>query len=170
MTTSRITRQAAGPVAVAIALLLAGCSGHTGPSTGPADAKFLTKADTVCEATLTSTASKPFPYPSFDATNPLVTELPAVGAYFDSLTFNHDELAFLKSLGEPSRGRQTWKGYVDLIGQQQALVAEQISQAKAAQKAEFVATVANISQLQTKIDAAATAVGFGKESYCRQLF
>jgi hypothetical protein len=166
----RVSGRRAGGAAALIALVLAGCSSHPGPATGPVEASFLTKANTACDGTLSQTAQAPFPYPSFNASDPLVSQLPQVAKYFDSLTFNHDELAFVKSFGKPHQGRNTWASYVDLVGQQQALVAKQITEAKASNKAGFVATVTAISQLQTKLNASAAAVGFAKDSSCISLF
>jgi hypothetical protein len=166
----RVRASRAGAAAALIVLVLAGCGSKPAPAAGPADAAFLKKAETACNGTLVQTAQQPFPYPSFNANDPVVTQLPQVGKYFDSLTFNHDELAFVKSFGKPKKGQHTWASFVDLVGQQQDLVAKQITEAKASNKPGFVATVTAISQLQTELNAAATAVGFAKDSSCISLF
>ena len=96
--------------------------------------------------------------------------MPTVGKYFDSITFNHRELVFVQSFGTPHQGRAGWNDFVSLIGQQQAVVEQQIRDAEASDKPGFVNTVTQVEALAKKIDAAGTVVGFSKDAACIQLF
>jgi hypothetical protein len=155
-------------VVVLLALILTACS-KAAPRGGTVDAAFLAKANLACEAALNNSGPSAFPYPSFDANDPPVAQLPAVGTYFDGLHFSHEEAAFVKSFGTPRQGQQTWSTFVDLIGEQQALVEKQITTAKASDKTGFVATVTDITNLESRIASAGHAVGFQPDAYCVQL-
>jgi hypothetical protein len=152
------------------AAVLTSCTSHHSSASGPVEAKFLTAANSACQQTLKIYAQKVFPYTNFNPKNPLVAQLPTVGKYFDSVAFNHRELSFVKSFGTPSQGLTGWNDFVSLIGQQQAVVEAQIVDAKASNKAAFVATAAQVDALAKKIDAAGTSVGFSKDASCIQLF
>jgi hypothetical protein len=147
----------------------AACSSGTAQR-GAADSAFLTKANAACETTLANTGSSPFPYPDFDGNDPDIAQLPTVGKYFDGLRFSHEETAFVKSFGKPRQGRSSWSAFVELVTQQQDLVEKQIVAAKAADKPRFVATVAAITELETRIATAGGTVGFKPDDYCLQLF
>jgi hypothetical protein len=152
------------------ALVLTSCTAHHSSASGSVEAKFLTAANSACQQTLKIYAQKVFPYSNFNPKDPVVAQLPQVGKYFDSVTFNHQELSFVKSFGTPSQGRTGWNDFVNLIGQQQAVVEEQIVDAKASNKPAFVATVTRVETLAKQIDAVGSAVGFGKGASCIQLF
>ncbi len=152
------------------AIVLTGCSSKPEPKTGPVEAAFIAAANNACEPFLDQGANKPFPYPSFDATNPLVTQLPAAGKYYDGLPINHQELNLVTAMGKPKRGRDTWNTFVSLVGQEQDVVSKQIKAAEASDKAGFVATVSQVAALAKQIDTAAAAVGFAKDASCTQLF
>jgi hypothetical protein len=152
------------------AAVLTSCTSHHSSTSGPVEAKFLTAANSACQQTLKIYAQKVFPYTNFNPKDPVVAQLPQVGKYFDSVTFNHQELSFVKSFGTPSQGGTWWNAFVNLIGQQQAVVEAQIVDAKASNKPAFVATVTQVESLAKQIDAAGTAVGFSKDASCIQLF
>jgi hypothetical protein len=158
--------------ALVLALMSAvACTSSSGTtSTGRVEPAFIAAANQACEPFLDQSAQVIFPYPSFAATDPLVTQLPAAGQYYDSLPINHQELALMRAVGTPHRGAQTWKDFLDLIGREQSLVAQQIASAKASDKGGFVSTVNQIADLTKQIDEAATAVGFASDDSCTQLF
>jgi hypothetical protein len=136
----------------------------------PANNAFLTNATTACTAALNLLTQRPFPYSDFNQNDPAVSELPAVGAFYDAQKFNHDELAFAQGLGEPTTGQGTWKVFVNLVGQEQTAMASQISAAKAANKTGFLASVKQLAAIESEIDSIAAAAGFAQGSDCILLF
>lgn len=153
-----------GFATVSICLSLTACS--TPAAGGPVDTTFLKRANDACSEALTTLESQPFPYDTFNADDPAVGQLPAVGAYFDGIAFNHKERAVMTAIGRPSQGRRTWTDFVALVGDEQDAMQEQITAAKAPDKAAFVASVHDIQQIGHRIDAAAVQVGFGKSDPC----
>jgi hypothetical protein len=151
--------------------LVVGCSsGSSGSPTGTVEPGFINAANAACEPFLDQSAQSTFPYPSFAATDPLVTQLPSAGQYYDSLPINHQELQLMQAVGKPKQGKTTWSNFLTLIGREQALVTQQITYAKASDKGGFVSTVNDIAALAKQIDGAAVAVGFKADDSCTQLF
>jgi hypothetical protein len=150
-------------------LLIAACSSSK-PGTGSVDAHFLAVATTACDGALQQVAPYPFPYTSFDDTNPLLTELPGAAAYYNAQPFNHKELGFVKSLGKPKQGGKTWSQFVDLVSRQQAAVGREITTGKAADKAGFVAAAQQVAAIGQQVRTIGAAVGFKPQASCILLF
>jgi hypothetical protein len=136
----------------------------------PVDPTFVTTANTACTAAVKNIAQRKFPYVDFNPTNPNVSELPGIGAFYDSSKFSHDELTFVQGLGQPATGKGTWKAFVDQVGQEQTELALQISAAKASNKTAFVESVNRLATIETRIDSLAVAAGFAQDSDCITLF
>lgn len=163
-------------VAAVTMLIVTGC-GRASPvnpmataTTVPVETAFVTKATSACAAALKLLAQRAFPYPNFNPNDPVVSQLPAVGQFYDAQKFNHDELAFAQGLGKPTSGQGTWQAFVTLVGQEQTAVANQISTAKASNKTAFVASVKQLAAIESKIDSIAAAAGFAQGSDCILLF
>lgn len=157
--------------AIVFATVLAACgSGGDKAPNGTVDTQFLSKAKSMCGQVLNSITT-PFPWESgWNPHMPNAAQMPAVGVYLDQLPTSHHATDLLHALGKPKSGRHSWATFSDLVAQQQGVVGEQITAAKAADKTAFVDTVDRISALSPKIDAAAGQVGFAKSSTCTQLF
>ena len=136
----------------------------------PVDTAFLTNATNACTSALKLLSQRPFPYSTFNPKDPVVSQLPAVGQFYDAQKFNHDELAFAQGLGEPTTGQGTWKAFVNLVGQEQTAVESQINAAKAADKTAFTASVNKLATIESEIDSIAAAAGFAQGSDCILLF
>lgn len=124
----------------------------------------------VLDSVGSTVAVEPFPWEHWDEHNPQPSQLPAVATYLDALPTSHRATGFLDTLGRPESGTKSWRAFVSLVGQQQAIVGEQIAAAKASDKAAFVDTVDRLEALNAKIDAAGKKAGFSKSSACIQLF
>jgi hypothetical protein len=163
-------------VAAVAVLVVAGCTTahHVDPlatsTQVPVDTTFVAKADTACTTAVKNVAQRKFPYLDFNPTNPNVSELPGIGAFYDASKFSHDELTFVHDLGEPATGKGTWKAFVDQVGQEQTELAVQISAAEASNKTAFVESVNRLATIETRIDSLAVAAGFAQDSDCITLF
>jgi hypothetical protein len=162
-------------VAVSV-LLAAGCStGHPADpkvtaTNVPVDGAFVAKADAACTAEVKTVAERKFPYLDFNPNDPAVSELPGVGAFYDSSAFSHNEVAFVQNLGVPPTGQGTWKAFVGLVSQEQSALAAQITAAKESNKANFVNSVKQLATIESEIDSNTAAAGFSVDSDCVTLF
>jgi hypothetical protein len=163
-------------VAALTLLVVTGCAkAHrvdplTTSTRAPVDNAFLTKADAACLAQLKVISQRKFPYADFNPNDPVVSELPGVGEFYDSSSFSHNELSFVQGLGEPPTGRGTWNAFVSLVGQEQAATATQISAAKASNKNAFVSSVNQLATIESNVDSITAAAGFSTDSDCVTLF
>ena len=150
---------------IASTTALVACSGSAA-DTGSVGAAFLARANTGCTTALNTLGAQPFPYDSFDANDPNVAQLPAVGTYFDSISFNHKEVAVMDAIGKPPHGRRAWSAFLSLVAREQDATQAQISAAKVSDKAGFVQSVRTLHDLGAQINAAAARLGFAKNDPC----
>jgi hypothetical protein len=165
------TMRALSGIVTGALVFLAACSSSSAGANpdGPVDTKFMGTANIACEAVLGAIAPTPFPS-GVNPTDPPASALPAVGSYLDNLSINHKGTEFLVKLGNPSSGRASWRRFVSAVRSEQSAVGRQVAAAKSSDRAAYLATVHDISNIATEIDAAAKTAGFAADSFCVQLF
>jgi hypothetical protein len=135
--------------------------------------QFIAKTDKLCVA-LNARFHRTlgtFPYPNFNPTKPDLKTLPLVGKHFaKALPIRRTIPGQLRSLGEPTTGRQAWDAIRSLGLQENTVAIKQVSAALASNSKAFVATVKQINQLSEAISTRATAAGFPRTTACGQLF
>jgi hypothetical protein len=158
-----------GSSAVATALFVSACGSSSSAPAGPkVDAAFIAKADQACAAANALGAPGTFPVSNFNDLNPTPTQLPAVGAYFES----HSAPGFralpakLAALGEPSADASGWNQMRTLASQISSNALTQFTDAKQANVPGFVATVHKVGTLTTAFDTAAKSAGFSSSGAC----
>lgn len=157
-------------VTVAAVVLVSACgSDSTTTSTVPkVDAAFVAKADQACAAANALGAPGTFPVSNFNDLNPAASQPPAVGAYFESHGApDYRALpAKLAGLGEPTTNANAWNQMRALASQISNTSLTQFTDAKQANVAAFVASVHELTALQTAFDTAAKSAGFSSSVAC----
>jgi hypothetical protein len=158
-----------GSLAVATALVVSACgSSSSAPAGTKADAAFIAKADEACAAANALGAPGTFPVTNFNDLNPTPTQLPAVGAYFETHSApDYRALpAKLAALGEPSTDASGWNQVRALASQISNTALTQFADARQANVTGFVATVHKLTTLGTAFDTAAKSAGFSSSGAC----
>ncbi len=156
-------------VAVAAALVVSACGSSSSTPTGPkVDAAFIAKADQACAAANALGAPGTFPVSNFNDQNPAASQLPAVGAYFETHSApDYRALpAKLAALGEPSTDASGWNQMRALASQISSTALTQFTDAKQANVNGFVATVDKLTTLGTAFDTAAKSAGLSSSGAC----
>jgi hypothetical protein len=163
----RTPGSAAACVALALPALAAGCGSSSGghatatssTAARAANAAFVARAVAIC--TKPGPATGPFPYPSFQPLHPNVSELPAIGRYFEhanALSTLRSRLAELHALGSPAADSSDWQA---LLAAKQANINAAAAQYRAALASDartFVTTVKSITAAAEHERAAASRV------------
>jgi hypothetical protein len=149
------------PAALAMSLLAASCggSGHAHPDA--VETAFATRAAAVCaEALDAKRAQGPFPYPTFNPTQPDTQKLPLVASFLEetATTFTNWH-AQMQHLGEPRRGRDAWHDLLAAIATHAQLTRDQITAAHDGDTKRFADDYQQGVDTQSKLLDAAKAAG-----------
>ena len=147
--------------ALVIILLAASCGGPGHTERQTVEHGFATRAAAVCAAALDEKrAQRPFPYPTFNPTQPDTQKLPLVASFLEetATTFTNWH-AQMQQLGEPRHGRDAWHDLLAAIATHVRLTRDQIAAAHNGDTKRFADDYQQGVDTQSKLLDAAKAAG-----------
>jgi hypothetical protein len=153
-------------VAVLVGAGVAAC----GAGTRATDERFLARADAICTEAVARHDGATFPVAGFDPEHPRAQDLPAVGDYLATYGAASETTARLEALPAPTVNPQDWISLRAALDQVVGNAQQQVAAARRSDVTEFERTVRSARALASKVDTAATKVGFTAHSPCRKVF
>lgn len=137
----------------------------------PVDDAFKKKADTACSTFFAYISNHQPPIQMANLFAIPAADLPAVGAYYDSLPTSHDLVRTMTALGTPAKGTASWAVLLEDFPKYEEAQAAAIAAAKTAEASAWTARATALEAARDAIFNHLSDAGFhGGKDGCRLLF